>query len=130
MPCAARVDPFSPLLRAIEDGDTEVLDLWEEGDGLQDNTFVKQKASKVLMELISDECMAGRQHFGFQLSKDAKGNRVLGGDANGSVGFELAQIAVGPDRVPISIVLYMDGTYIKHGIPILPIYSELLIYML
>jgi hypothetical protein len=33
-------------MRAIEDGDIEVLDLWEEGDGLQDNTFVKRKASR------------------------------------------------------------------------------------
>jgi hypothetical protein len=113
-----------------EDSNIEVLDLWEEGDGLQDNTFVKRKASAVLMELISDERMAGRQHFGFKLSKDAKGNRVLGVDANGSVSFELAQIAVGPDRVPNSIVLYIDTTYIKHGIPILPIYCELFIYML
>ena len=123
-------DMHERLMRAIEDGDIEVLDLWEEGDGLQDNTFVKRKASKVLMELISDERMAGRQHFGFKLSTDAKGNRVLGGDANGSVSFELAQIAVGPDRVPISIVLYIDATYIKHGIPIRPIYSELLVSML
>jgi hypothetical protein len=95
------------------------------------SSFVKRKEiSSVLMELISDERMVGRQHFGFKLRKDAKGNRVLGSDANGSVSFELAQIAVGPDRVPISIVLYIGGTYIKHGIPILPIYSELLIYML
>ena len=118
-------DMHERLMRAVEDGDIEVLDLWEEGDGLQDNTFVKRKASKVLMELISDERMAGRQHFRFKLSKDAKGNRVLGGDANGSVSFELAQIAVGPGRVPISIVLYIDATYIKHGIPIRPIYREL-----
>ncbi len=116
MPCAARVDPLSPLLRAIEDGDIEVLDLWEEGDGLQDNTFVKRKASKVLMELISHERMAGRQHFGYQLSKDAMGNRVLGDDANGSVSFELAQIAVGPDRVPTSIVRYIDGKYCPYTV--------------
>ncbi len=47
------------------------------------------------MELISDERMAGLQHFGFKLRTDANGNRVLGGDANGSVSFKLAQIAVG-----------------------------------
>ena len=41
---------------------SEVIDLWEEGDGLQDNTFVKRKVSKVLIELLSDERMAGRQH--------------------------------------------------------------------
>ncbi len=62
------------------------------------------------MELISDECMAGGQHFAFKLSTNAKWSRVLGCDANGSVSFELAQIAVGPGRVPISIVLYNDTT--------------------
>ncbi len=76
-------DMHDRLMRAVEDGYIKVLDLWEEGDGLQDNTFVKRKASKVLMELISNERKAGRQHFSFKPSKDVKGNRVLGGDANG-----------------------------------------------
>ena len=100
--------------------------MWEEGDGLQENTFVKRKESKVLMELLSDERMAGHQHFGFKLSTDANGARVFGGDANlnGSLTFELAQLRVGPGTVPISIVLYIDATYIKQGIPIRPIYSE------
>ncbi len=65
-----------------------------------------------------------------QMMSALKGNRVLGCDANGSVSFELAQIALGPDRVPISIVLYINATYIKHWIPILPIYSELFVYIL
>ncbi len=56
---------------------------------------------------------------------DAKGDdRVFSGGANGSVGFELAQLSVRPGTVPISIVMYIDATYIKHGIPIRPIYSE------
>ncbi len=52
-------------MRAVGDGNIEVIDMWEEGDGLQvqDNTFGKNKVSKVLMELLSDECMAGHQHF-------------------------------------------------------------------
>jgi hypothetical protein len=120
-------DMHERLMRAVEDGDIEVLDMWEEGDGLQDNTFVKRKVSKVLMELLSDERMAGRQHFGFKLTTDAKGDRVLGGDANGSVSFELAQLSLGPGTVPISIVLYIDATFIKHGIPIRPIYREFLL---
>jgi hypothetical protein len=114
-------------MRAVEQGDIEVIDMWEEGDGPQDNTFVKRKVAKVLKELISDERMAGRQHFGFKLSTDANGERVLSGDANGSLtrSFELAQFRLGPGTVPISIVLYIDATFIKHGIPIRPIYSEL-----
>ena len=99
--------------------------MWEEGGGQHDNTFVKRKVLKVLMELLSDERMAGSQHFGFKLSTDAKGDdRVFSGDANGSVSFELAQLSVGPGTVPISIVLYIDATYIKHGIPIRLKYSE------
>jgi hypothetical protein len=120
-------DMHERLMRAVEEGDIEVIDMWEEGDGHQDNTFVKRKVSKVLMELLSDERMAGHQHFGFKLSTDANGARVFGGDANGSLTFELAQLRVGPGTVPISIVLYIDATYIKHGIPIRPIYSELLV---
>ncbi len=57
--------------------------MWEDGDGLQGNTFVKHKVSKVLMELLSDERMAGHQHFGFMLTTDAKGDRVLDGDTHG-----------------------------------------------
>jgi hypothetical protein len=101
--------------------------MWEEGDGHQDNSFVKRKVSKVLMELLSDQRMAGYQHFGFMLSTDANGDRVLGCNANGSLSFELAQICVEPGTVQIPIVLYINATYIKYGVPIRPIYSELLV---
>ncbi len=57
-------DMHERLMRAVEDGDIEVIDMWEEGDGLQDNTFVKRTVSKVLMDLFSDERMAGRQTLG------------------------------------------------------------------
>jgi hypothetical protein len=40
------------------------------------------------MELISQR-MVGRQHFNFKLGNDAGGGG--GGDANGSLSFELAQ---------------------------------------
>jgi hypothetical protein len=46
------------------------------------------------MELLSDEHMAGHQHFGFN-STDTNGDRDFGGDANGSLTFELAQLPVG-----------------------------------
>ncbi len=112
-------------MRAVADSYIEVIDMWEEGDGPQDNTFVKRKVAKVLTELVSDERMEGLQHFGFKLSTDANGQRVLGGDANGSLSFELAQFRLGPGTVPISIVLYVNATCIKHWIPIRPIYSDL-----
>jgi hypothetical protein len=52
------------------------------------------------------------------------GDRILGGHANGSVSFQLAQLRVGAGKVPISIVLYIDATFIKRGIPIRPIYCK------
>jgi hypothetical protein len=61
------------LMRAVEQGDIEVIDMWEEGDGPQD----KRKVAKVLRELLSDERMVGQQHFGFKLSTDANGERVM-----------------------------------------------------
>ena len=122
-------DMHERLMKTIEDGDIQVLDLWEEGDGDQDVRLYKRPALKVLKELLSDERLAGHQHFGFKLYKNSQGSRVLACDANGSVTFQLAQMSVGPDTVPISIVLYIDGTFIKRGIPIRPVcrksYSKL-----
>ena len=43
-------------------------------------------------------------------------DRILGGHANGSISFQLAQMRIGADKVPISIVLYIDATFIKRGI--------------
>jgi hypothetical protein len=47
------------------------------------------------MELLSNESMVGHQRFGFKLSTDANSDLVFGGDANGSLSFELAQLSVG-----------------------------------
>lgn len=117
-------DMHERLMKCIEEGDIEVIDLWEEGDGNQDVLLYKRPALKVLRELLSDERLAGCQHFGFKEYKNSRGERILACDANGSVTFQLAQMRIGPDKVPISIVLYIDGTFIKRGIPIRPIYCE------
>jgi hypothetical protein len=36
---------------------------------------------------------------------------------------KLAQVQCGPDCVPVSLVIYIDGSFIKHGIPVKPIYG-------
>ena len=36
------------LMHAVEEGDIEIIDMWEEGDGDQDVTFVQRKLEKVL----------------------------------------------------------------------------------
>jgi hypothetical protein len=122
-------DMHDRLMRCIEDEDIQVIDLWEEGDGNQAVLLYKRNVLKVLRELISDERLEGCQHFGFKEYKNANGERILACDANGSLTFQLAQIQVGEGTVPISIVLYIDGTFIKRGIPIRPVYRELYIYI-
>ena len=47
-------DLHERLMHAVEEGDIEIIDVWEEGDGDQDVTFVKRKLEKVLRELMAD----------------------------------------------------------------------------
>jgi hypothetical protein len=95
-----------------------------EGDGDQVLELFKRPVEKVLRELMADMRLAGCQHFGFQEYKDPRGNRLFAGHSNGSVSFQLAQLTVGEGKVPVSIVLYIDGTYLKKGIPIRPVYRK------
>ncbi len=52
----------------------------------------------------------------------AQGKRQFGA-SNGAVSFQLAQVLCGPYCVPVSLVIYIDGSFIKHGIPVKPIYG-------
>ena len=112
------------LMRAVEDGQLDILDMWQEGDGQQGVRFFKRRVELVLWELLADERLEDCQFYAFKEYKNANGDRILGGPAHGSVSFQIAQTRVGPGKVPVSIVLYIDATFIKRGIPIRPIYRE------
>ena len=118
-------DVHERIMGAISDGEIEVHDMWDPGDGCQDVRFFRRPALKVLQELMGDARLAGHQHFAFKEYKDpATGERIIACSANGSVSFQVAQIHVGVGIVPVSIELYVDGSFIKRGIPVRPIYSE------
>ena len=68
-------DMHERLQRAIDIGDIDVTDFWQEGDGEQDVKFFCRKVEKVLRELLSDERLAGCQHFGFKEYKNSNGDR-------------------------------------------------------
>ena len=102
-------------MKAVEDGNVEVINLWEGGDGMQDLQLYKRPAERVLSELLADARLAGCQHFALKEYKDAKGGIILFFDDNDSVTFQLAQILVEPGTAMISIVLYIDATTIKWG---------------
>ena len=111
-------------LRLPESGDLKVVNMHKEGGGPQILELFARPVEKVLRELIADMRLAGHQHFAFHECKDPHGYRLFAGDANGSVSFQLAQIKVGDGKVPVSIVLYIDGTFLKKGIPIRPVYTK------
>ena len=118
-------DMHERLMRAIDEEDILIYDMWEEGDGRNDCRFYKRPLKKVLQELMADQRLKGHQHFRFKVSYDAKGNRILGGDANGALAFQMAQLRIGPDKVPVFIVLYIDKTFLERGISIRPIYGNI-----
>ena len=93
-------------------------------DGDQDLTFWLCSLEDVLREIIGDEQMDGHQASRFEISRTEDGERQFG-VSNGAVSFQLAQVLCGPDCVPVSLVIYIDGSFIKHGIPVKPIYGSL-----
>ncbi len=79
-----------------------------EGDGAQKLDLFKRPAEKVLRDIMEDTRMVGCQHFGFKEDLDPHGNRLFPGHSNKSVTFQLAQIQVGSNKVPVSLVIYID----------------------
>ncbi len=92
-------------------------------DGDQDLTFWLRTLEDVLRESLGDERMDCHQEFSFEISRTEEGARQFGA-SRGAVSFQLAQVLCGPDCVSVSLVIYIDGSFIKHGIPVKPIYGQ------
>jgi hypothetical protein len=111
-------DMLKRLQASIDSGDIQIINMTVEGDGDQVLERFKRPVEKVLRELMADMRLAGHQHFAFHEYKDPRGNRLFAKHSNGSVSFQLVQLKIGEGKVPVSIVLYIDGTCLKKGIPI------------
>ena len=90
--------------------------------GDQDLTFWIRALKEVLREVLGDERMAGHKHFTFEMLINEEGDREFGA-SNGAVSFQIAQLRSGPDCDPVSLVIYIDGSFIKHWISVKPIYG-------
>ena len=112
------------IANSIDSGNLEIISMHKEGDRAQKLELFKHPEEKILQELMSDIRLAGCQHFAFKEYLDPHGNRLFACRANGSVCFQLAQLRIGEGKVPVSLVIYIDATYIKKGIPIRPIYNK------
>ena len=90
---------------AVADGEMDIHDIWQEGDGQQDFRFFKRKVEVVLLELVAGEQLLWQpescQHYVFKEYKNANGDRILGWHTNGSVqvSFQIAQARVGLGKV-------------------------------
>jgi hypothetical protein len=118
-------DMLQSLQAAIDSCDLQFINMHKDGDGQQVLELFAWPVEKVLCELIGGLCLASHQHFAFREYKDPHGNRLFAGDANGEVSFQLAQIKIGNNKVPVSIVLYIDGKFLKKGIPIRSVYISI-----
>ena len=58
-------DTHQQLIRDIEEGDTRVIDLWEDWEGDKDVRLYKSPALKGMRKLLSDYRLDG--HFGYKL---------------------------------------------------------------
>jgi hypothetical protein len=112
------------LQASIDSGDVQIINMHAEGDGEQVLELFRRPVEKFLLELMADIRLDWCQHFGFQEYKDPRGNRLFAGQSYGSVSFQLAQLKVSEGKVPLFIVLYIDGTYLKKGILIRPVYHK------
>jgi hypothetical protein len=112
------------LQASIDSGDVQIINMHAVGDGEKVLERFRRPVETVLRELMADMRLAGYQHFGFQEYKDLRGNRLFAGLSSGSVFFQMTQLKVGEGKVPVSIVLYIDGTYLKKGIQIRPVYRK------
>jgi hypothetical protein len=98
-------DMLKRFADSIDSGDLEIISMHQEGDGAQKLGLFKRPAEKVLPELMADIRLARCQHFGFKEYLNPHGNRLFAGHSNGSVTFQLAQIRVRADKVPVSLVI-------------------------
>ena len=105
-------DMLQRLQASINRGDVEIINMHTE--------LFMRPVEKVLRELMADIRLAGCQHLHFTSTRTSVATDVLQGTPTDQY-LSISQIQVGEGTVPVSIVLYIDGTYLKKGIPIRPV---------
>ena len=115
-------DMLQRLQASINRGDIEIINMHTEGDGEQVLQLFMRQVEKVLHELMADIRLAGCQHLHFTSTRTtgSVATDFLQGTPTDQY-LSISQIQVGEGTVPVSIVLYIDSTYLKKGIPIRPV---------
>ena len=99
------------LYGAVEHINTDILDIWKEGNCEQDVRFLKQSVETVLQELLADKLLAGCQHLPSRSKITLVGTLFWAlmpmVSSLSSWPGRLALTKVGQGKVPISLVLYI-----------------------
>lgn len=99
------------------------IDMKEADDGDDDLVLYLSDIKGVMQDLVGEESLDGHFFYQFQEQKDKRGVRVCG-EGNGSLSFQAAAAAIGPGKVPLSLVPYLDGTYCLNNIEARVLYSK------
>ena len=75
----------------------------------------------IVRDIFADKLSEGKQIYAFKANVGPDGQRRFT-DASACLAFEHAANEIGQGVVPFSLVLYIDGTFMKQHIPILPVY--------
>ncbi len=123
-------------------------------DGDQDLNLLIREVEDVCLEFMEDPLFKGNQDFHFEMDLDELGERMFGCEANAGVSFQIGQLRcvmihdeyipvhtqyipdtywiwtcfsccrAGDRTVPLAIVVDIDGSFVKHKIPVKPIYVK------
>ena len=72
---------------------------------------------------MSDTCFDGHFHYKFEMQFNADGERVFC-EGYGCEEFRLHAVRIGEGIVPVSLVLYVDGTSTFTNISVRPVYGR------
>ncbi len=114
-------------------------------NGDQDLNLWTRQLEDVVQEIMEDPVFKGNQNFSFEMDVDKAGEKLFGGKANTGVSFQIGQlryilcptlymtvynsmyfvcyVRVDKGTVPLAIVVYIDGSFVKHKIPVKPFTS-------
>ena len=109
-----RIQQLEMLVSKADGGSTQVFDIWREGDGKQELKLYLRRLVPMMEDLTADERFASHQHLSFERRKH-NGSRVFGA-ANGSLWLQINEERVGPNRVLLGLMMFINESYNKMSI--------------
>ena len=86
-------DPHQRMDKAVQDGSIKCYNMREsEADGDQDLHLWTREFEDAVREIMVDPVFKGNQNFKFEMDMYEAGQRLLGGEANAGVAFQIGQL--------------------------------------